>query len=132
MATLGTVVALLVIICTFTISLRRLKRQANTTTLRGPDSPSFFYGWMKALERANDNFALYESWAHDFGLVYRIPMIIGAEKVVVMDPKAIGHIFAKDTFVYNQTGGNRAIFHNLVSSSNVLATSDVTDLGMHL
>ena len=79
------------------------RRRAKSTRLRGPARASLLYGCAEVVESTEDPAALFEQWSKDYGLVYKLPSPLGKSKVVVMDPKAIAHIFGKDTYGYHQT-----------------------------
>lgn len=51
---------------------------------------------------------LYECWAKEYGPVYKVPHVLGLSRVVLWDPKAISHVFARDMWLYNQTPFNKA------------------------
>ncbi|KAG1893815.1 cytochrome P450 [Suillus fuscotomentosus] len=52
---------------------------------------------------------LYERWAKEYGPMYKVPGVFGQSMVVLWDPKAISHFFARDTWLYNQTPFNRIV-----------------------
>ncbi|KAG2137925.1 cytochrome P450 [Suillus clintonianus] len=82
-------------------------RRQRTTCLRGPQSPSWMWGFSKILLDPAVATELYERWADEYGPVYKIPLVLGESKVILWDPKAIAHFFAKDTWLYNQTPFNK-------------------------
>ncbi|KAG2341448.1 cytochrome P450 [Suillus weaverae] len=43
------------------------------------------------------------AWATEYGPVFKVPGVFGQSKVILWDPKAISHFFARDTWLYNQT-----------------------------
>lgn len=93
------------------------RRRAGATRLRGPPSPSFVYGCAKVVQEADDHALPFEQWANEFGPVYNLPSPMGASVVVVMDPKAIAHIYGRDTYGYHQMPLGRVLLERVVSSS---------------
>ena len=93
--------------------LRTSRRKLRTTLLRGPPSESFLYGVGKRALDAQNLGAIYETWAQEYGPVYAIPWTFGNKKIVLNDPKAIAHFYAKDTWTYIQP---RAIRKGLANS----------------
>ena len=83
--------------------IRTSCRQIRTTQLWGPPSESFLYGVGKRILDADNSGAIYEAWVQEYGPVYAIPSTLGSEKIVLNDPKAIAHFYAKDTWTYIQT-----------------------------
>ena len=79
------------------------RRRAKSTRLRGPARPSLLFGCAKVIENTDEQALLFEQWSKDYGLVYKLPTPLGKSSVVVMDPKAIAHIFGKDTYGYHRT-----------------------------
>ncbi|KIJ59409.1 hypothetical protein HYDPIDRAFT_140642 [Hydnomerulius pinastri MD-312] len=78
------------------IARRRLK----TTSLRGPASPSFVFGVGKKLVPATEAAVQYEAWAEEYGAVYEIPSTLGQRRIVLCDPRAIAHFYARETWTY--------------------------------
>ena len=94
--------------------LRTSHRQLRTTQLRGPPSESFLYGVGKRILDADNSGAIYEAWVQEYGPVYAIPSTLGSKKIVLNDPKAIAHFYAKDTWSYIQTQAVRRGLANFV------------------
>jgi len=45
--------------------------------------------------------SIYEQWANEYGLVFGVPTTLGGNKIVLLcDPKAIAHFYAKETWTY--------------------------------
>jgi len=82
--------------------LRTSRRQLRTTQLRGPPSESFLYGVGKRTLNPDGASAAYEEWAQKYGPVFTVPSTLGSNKIVLCDPKAIGHFYSKETWTYNQ------------------------------
>ena len=69
------------------------------TKLTGPPSKNWLFGVSKEVFDG-DNGAIYEAWASEYGPVYEIAGPLGERRVVLTDPKAIAHCYAKpDTYV---------------------------------
>ena len=56
----------------------------------------------------------FEKWAQDYGPVFRVPTAMGQNQLVLCDPKAISHLYSKETYGFVQTGFNRGFFEILV------------------
>jgi hypothetical protein len=87
--------------------LRVYRRKQRTTRIRGPQSPGWAFGFAKIILDSTTATELYECWAREYGSVYKVPGVLGQSKVVLWDPKAISHFFARDTWLYNQTPFNK-------------------------
>jgi len=46
---------------------------------------------------------MYERWATEYGVAYMIPSVLGQTRVVLYDPRAIAHFYARETWIYVQT-----------------------------
>ncbi|KAG2127110.1 cytochrome P450 [Suillus clintonianus] len=86
--------------------LQVYRRSQRTTRIRGPQSPGWVFGLSKTVLNSTATTELYERWAVEYGPVYRVPVVLGESRVVLWDPKAISHFFARDTWLYNQTPFN--------------------------
>ena len=82
--------------------LRTYRQKLRTTQLRGPPSESFLYGVGRRILDAQDSGAVYEAWAQEYGRVYTVLSTLGSERIVLCDPKAIAHFYAKETWRYIQ------------------------------
>ncbi|KAG1733129.1 cytochrome P450 [Suillus lakei] len=87
--------------------LQVYRRRQRTTRIRGPPSPSWLFGFAKTLLDSTATAELYECWATEYGPVYKVPGVFGQSKVILWDPKAISHLFARDTWFYNHTPFNK-------------------------
>ncbi|KAG2146815.1 cytochrome P450 [Suillus clintonianus] len=83
--------------------LRALRWRLKTTQLRGPPRTSFVYGVSHDLESSHDSSAMYEQWATRYGVAYMIPSVLGQTTIVLCDPKAIAHFYARETWTYAHT-----------------------------
>jgi hypothetical protein len=83
--------------------LRKSPQQLRTTQLRGPPSESVLYGVGKRILDFEGSGATFETWAQEYGRVYTVPSILGSKWIVLCDPKAIAHLYAKDASTYMHT-----------------------------
>lgn len=94
--------------------VKHVRRSIHATPLRGPPSQSFVFGAQRQILESNDHSALYEKWAAEYGSVFSVPGAFGRRRVVLCDPKAVAHFYARETFVYVQTVLVRTAVENLV------------------
>lgn len=87
----------------FTWTLVRLARtayrRARTTRLSGPPSKNLLLGFPE-FSMTPDSPEMYEAWAEEYGPVYQVPSVLGTARIVLCDPKAIAHFYAKETTTY--------------------------------
>ncbi|KAG1814956.1 cytochrome P450 [Suillus variegatus] len=83
--------------------LRMLRWRVKTTQLLGPPRTSLVYGVSRDLAISQDSGAIYERWATEYGVAYMIPSVLGGTRVVLCDPRAIAHFYARETWTYVQT-----------------------------
>ncbi|KAG1824968.1 cytochrome P450 [Suillus variegatus] len=83
--------------------LRMLRWRVKTTQLLGPPRTSLVYGVSRDLASSHDRAAMYERWATEYGVVYMIPSVLGQTNIVLCDPKAIAHFYARETWTYVKT-----------------------------
>ncbi|KAG1818513.1 cytochrome P450 [Suillus subaureus] len=83
--------------------LRALRWRLKTTQLRGPPRTSFIYGVSHDLASSQDSGEMYERWATEYGVAYMIPSVLGQTRIVLCDPRAIAHFYARETWTYVQT-----------------------------
>lgn len=93
---------------------RRLRSRAKTTLLQGPASKSWIFGISQFLGGLQDPTVVYEEWAEKYGAVFRIPIAMGANRIYILDPKAVAHVTSRDTSRYVHTALNRVFIENLV------------------
>ncbi|KIK44327.1 hypothetical protein CY34DRAFT_786501 [Suillus luteus UH-Slu-Lm8-n1] len=82
---------------------RALRWRLKTTQLRGPPRTSLMYGVSHDLASSQDSGAMYERWATEYGVAYTIPGVLGRTRIVLCDPRAIAHFYARETWTYVQT-----------------------------
>lgn len=79
--------------------VRTARRRARTTHLSGPPSKSLIFGFPEFFTTP-DSPEIYEAWAEAYGAAYQVPSILGTTRIVLCDPKAIAHFYAKETTTY--------------------------------
>ncbi|KAJ8591195.1 hypothetical protein M405DRAFT_123438, partial [Rhizopogon salebrosus TDB-379] len=47
-----------------------------------------------------DSAEMYERRAEESGVVYKIPGVLGQTRIVLCDPKAIAHFYARESWIY--------------------------------
>ncbi|KAG2155793.1 cytochrome P450 [Suillus bovinus] len=94
--------------------LRALRWRLKTTQLPGPPSTSLIYGVSYDLASSHDSAAMYECWATEYGVAYMIPSVLGQTRVVLCDPRAIAHFYARETWTYVQTPLSLAVLESSV------------------
>ncbi|KAG1844115.1 cytochrome P450, partial [Suillus tomentosus] len=72
------------------------------------------FGFAKILLNSTATTELYERWAREYGPVYKVPDIFGRSRVILWDPKAISHFFARDTWLYNQTPFSKIVIRTTI------------------
>jgi cytochrome P450 len=92
--------------------MRRLRRR-ETTLLRGPASKSWIFGISQFLGGLQDPAVVYEEWAEKYGAVFRIPIAMGANRIYILDPKAVAHVTSRDTSRYVHAALNRVFIENM-------------------
>ncbi|TFK59899.1 cytochrome P450 [Pluteus cervinus] len=91
--------------------------------LRGPVGGSIFLGFTEVMRSIS--IADYtEKWMNDYGSVYQIPMAAGTREVIVLDPKAIAYILAKDTVAYKRTPVLKKLVETLIGKGIVWSDGD--------
>ncbi|KAJ7588140.1 cytochrome P450 [Mycena floridula] len=88
------------------IFLRGFRKRSYVTPLFGPSRPGWLYGYQRRLvadETEVAAAALLQNWAKEYGDVFALPWSLGSNKIVLIDPKAVAHFFALDTYGYVQT-----------------------------
>ncbi|KAG2066949.1 cytochrome P450 [Suillus decipiens] len=93
---------------------RALRWRLKTTQLRGPPRTSFIYGVSHDLALSEDSGGMYERWATEYGVVYMIPSVLGQTRIVLCDPRAIAHFYARETWTYVQTPVSLALLEESI------------------
>ena len=103
------------------VHIYRSRSRPRTTRLRGPVSKSFVFGVTAEILNATDVGELHRSWEKAHGAVYEIPHTLGSKMLILGDPKAIAHVFAKDTTTYYQRQVVKVLLTAWVSSSSLIS-----------
>lgn len=97
-------------------AIKIARARARATKLAGPPSKSWLFGVSKEVFDG-DNGAIYETWAQTYGSVYGIAGPLGERRIILTDPKAIAHVYAKP-YLYVKDQFNKFLFEDLVSRSS--------------
>ncbi|OAX36033.1 cytochrome P450 [Rhizopogon vinicolor AM-OR11-026] len=95
---------------------RVVRRRMKTTRLRGSPRSSFLYGVLNSIISSTDSVAMYENLAKEYGVVYQIPAFLGETRIVLCDPKALAHYYARETWTYVQIPFGLALVENMIGS----------------
>lgn len=82
------------------IAVRVAYHPSKGTRLRGPSSPSLLYGIAKEIIEAPDPGTIYEAWVKEYGIAYEVPVALGQRTIMLFDPKALQHCYARETWTY--------------------------------
>ncbi|KAJ7600586.1 cytochrome P450, partial [Mycena floridula] len=63
------------------------------------------------------------SWA-EYGPVFAVPWTLGTTRIIVTDPKAVAHFYARETYVYVQNSLSRVAIANLFGKGILWAEGD--------
>jgi hypothetical protein len=58
--------------------------------------------------------AAIKEWIADYGLVFQVPWAMGSNQVVLCDPKAVAHFYARDSTVYVGSKATRKVTELMV------------------
>ncbi|TFK53095.1 cytochrome P450 [Heliocybe sulcata] len=103
---------------------KRLLNPAKTIRLRGPPSPSWVFGVGRYISDQPDSGPVYEKWASEYGPVYEVPAGFGKRKVILTDPKAISHFYAKETTTYVHSPNGKLVIESIVGRGLLWADGD--------
>ena len=78
---------------------RNAHRRARTTRLNGPPSKNLVLGFPEFFSSPHSP-EIYEDWAEEYGAVYQLPSVLGTARIILCDPKAVAHFYAKETTTY--------------------------------
>ncbi|KAF8878006.1 cytochrome P450 [Gymnopilus junonius] len=93
--------------------IRRSLTNTKATKLTGPPNPSLLFGALRVLVKSDDQGALHEQWATRYGPAFRVAGPLGSSRIIICDPRAIAHFYAKETFAYVQTRFAKVFIGNL-------------------
>lgn len=89
-------------------------RRTRTSRLRGPKNISIVFGFYRYLQEQDNPAALYEQWVEEYGPAFSIPGPLGSRRIMICDPKANTHFYARETYGYVQTKLAHTFIENLV------------------
>ena len=91
------------------------RNRRRTPKLSGPPRASWLFGAGQPLFDSSDPAIVYENWEKKYGAVYEVPSSLGSRILVLADPKAIAHVFAKDTSTYYKPQWIKTFISRIVS-----------------
>jgi hypothetical protein len=94
--------------------LRRFLLGSRSTPLKGPPRLSWLRGAFGFEFTATGRAAVIKEWTAEYGPVFQIPWVMGRNQVVLCDPKAVAHFYARDSTVYGGSKSNRKLVEILV------------------
>ncbi|KAI6166079.1 cytochrome P450 [Pisolithus thermaeus] len=94
-------------------AFRTARRSFKTTKLRGPPRTNFVFGASKQILESLDAGAIYEEWAKEYGVVYEVPTTLGGKKIMLTDPRALTHFYARETWTYVHTESARFFLQHI-------------------
>ncbi|KAG6375256.1 cytochrome P450 [Boletus reticuloceps] len=110
----------------FTWTLIRLARtahrRARTTRLNGPPSRNHVLGFPEFFSIHDYSPDTYEAWAEEYGAVYQLPSVLGTTRIILCDPKAIAHFYAKETTTYILTPLGKFLTGAVAGRGSLLTT----------
>ncbi|PFH47821.1 hypothetical protein AMATHDRAFT_66733 [Amanita thiersii Skay4041] len=92
--------------------------------LQGPRRESLVFGFSKQLREAENRGVLYEEWASQHGAAFLIPSALNRSRLVICDPKAITHFFARETFTYVQLKFSRVFIERMIGKGILWAEGE--------
>lgn len=87
--------------------VRTILARAKATKLRGPPAKSWLFG-IGRRDPKKESAQLFEEWTNEYGPVFHVPSVAGAQSLVVCDPKAIAHFYTTETYTYVKTAAKQA------------------------
>ncbi|TFK33700.1 cytochrome P450 [Crucibulum laeve] len=95
-----------------------------TTPLNGPPNENFIFGYFRLIQKSDDPGLIYAQWTSQYGPAFKVPGSFGTSRVVICDPKACAHFYAKETYGYVQTKLARVFIENLFGRGLLWAEGD--------
>lgn len=93
------------------------KSKVKTTPVTGPPAPSYIFGWSRKIVETNDPTPNYEAWVKQYGLVFHLKQPLGRKRIVLFDPLAISHFFAREETLYLRPPAARRFIGRIVRFS---------------
>jgi cytochrome P450 len=125
--TLSQLILPLALLFALTKLFRIVIKRANSplALLKGPPGTSkIFPGRLFEFLSSDDIGSLCEVWAKQYGLVFKIPTWLGGSHVILCDPKAVAHLYAKDGFTYLRSPLNKAFSRAFIGGTITMTTAD--------
>jgi len=105
------------------VTSRAFRRSNSVTTrLRGPPANSYIWGSDRLMSQ--DNSVEHEEWRETYGPVYRVASTLGKERIMLMDPKAVAHFYARLGYGYVQNDLSRMFIERLFGRGLLWAEGD--------
>lgn len=104
--------------------LARYLSAKSSLRLKGPPGTSFLFGLNQYINRSPDPGSLFEGWMLEYGSVFQLPPVLGTKQIVICDPKAIAHLFARDTYEYVQLPAFKYFIEILIGKGLLWADGD--------
>ncbi|KAJ2935606.1 hypothetical protein H1R20_g1485, partial [Candolleomyces eurysporus] len=104
--------------------INNTRNRVHTTKLQGPPSESFFVGLFPAIAGLDEPLIAFEKWAKRYGTVFSFPMGLGRQDIIIWDIKAVAHILARDTFIYQQSNFARVFLDNMFGKAILSVEND--------
>lgn len=100
--------------------LHKQHKALKEVQVKGPKSPSIFFGFSKFILQTNDLQPTYDEWARKFGSVFAVPRGFGAKTLILYDPAAINHVLGQlGGKVYERPEFSRTFVAGVVSGSGL-------------
>ncbi|KZT22698.1 cytochrome P450 [Neolentinus lepideus HHB14362 ss-1] len=81
-------------------TILRLRQKTMNTPLNGPPRRSLLWHIQNFMARSTKLLDLSELWIAEYGPVFRLPGLLGSQKIMLADPKALSHYYSKETTTY--------------------------------
>ncbi len=89
-------------------------RRTGTTRLRGPRNISIIFGFYRYIQEQDNPGILYAKWVEEYGPAFAVAGPFGSQRIMICDPKANAHFYARETYGYVQTNLAHTFIENLV------------------
>ncbi|KAI6154234.1 cytochrome P450 [Pisolithus tinctorius] len=105
-------------------AVRAVQGSFKTTRLRGPPGADLIFGASKQIAQSPDTGALYEAWTKKYGAAYVVPTTLGGKKIMLCDPRALAHFFARESWTYVFTDSTRLFYEQTFGRGVLWAEGD--------
>ncbi|KIL67273.1 hypothetical protein M378DRAFT_1024187 [Amanita muscaria Koide BX008] len=113
------------VIFTFSLAVAKLvldRRSSHLATLRGPRSNNIFFGRIR--EFLDDPATAVDRWVSEYGYVFKMPSVLGTNRIVISDPKAVAHVYANDSFGYQRLSSGKKFTRTFFGHSMLSADGE--------